>query len=141
MSSAVSRSTTTPARRSAASRRSTTTRRRTRPSGSGSEPASSVRSASPSPSRSRERRVTDDGLMVAYSKDHVNDGPDVDEDEISSARESELCAHYGLRGAQSRNDPAHERRGPIDTRSEEEIEVGSRQVDAGSARSRKWVET
>jgi len=86
-------------------------------------------------------QLNEDGLMVAYSKDHVKDGPDVDEDEISSGREAELCAHYGLQGAQSR---ATQPTGDADqsiTRSEEEIEVGSRQVDAGSARLRKWVET
>ncbi|MFL6005792.1 MAG: DUF2382 domain-containing protein [Gaiellaceae bacterium] len=86
-------------------------------------------------------QLNGDGLMVAYSKDHVKDGPDVDEDEISSAREAELCAHYGLQGGQSRTtQPANDADQSI-TRSEEEIEVGSRQVDAGSARLRKWVET
>ena len=86
-------------------------------------------------------QVTDDGLMVAYSKDHVKDAPDVDEDEISSGREAELCAHYGLKSAQSRTTrPANDADQSV-TRSEEEIEVGTRQVDAGTARLRKWVET
>ena len=71
----------------------------------------------------------------------MKDGPDVDEDEISSGCEAELCAHYGLQGARA---TATQPTGDADqsiTRSEEEIEVGSRQVDAGSARLRKWVET
>jgi uncharacterized protein (TIGR02271 family) len=86
-------------------------------------------------------QVTGDGLMVAYSKDLVKDGPGVDEDDISSAREAELCSHYGLAGAQSRATQPTNDADQSMTRSEEEIEVGSRQVDAGSARLRKWVET
>ena len=58
-------------------------------------------------------QVTDDGLMVAYSKDHVKDGPDVDEDEISSGREAELAAHYGLGGADRQRDATGGRRGPV----------------------------
>ena len=68
----------------------------------------------------------------------VKDGPDVDEDEITSAREAELCSHYGLADAQSR--PASDADQSM-TRSEEEIEVGTRSTDAGTARLRKWVET
>ena len=82
--------------------------------------------------------VSDDGLTVAYSKEQVKDGPDVDEDEITSAREAELCSHYGLADAQSR--PASDADQSM-TRSEEEIEVGTRSTDAGTARLRKWVET
>lgn len=86
-------------------------------------------------------QVSDDGLMVAYSKDHVKDGPDVDEDEISSEREAELCAHYGLGGTQSRATRATDDADQSVTRSEEEIEVGTRSTEAGTARLRKWVET
>jgi len=84
--------------------------------------------------------ATDDGLYVAYSKDHVKDGPDVDEDEISDAREAELTAHYGI-GAERRSTPTASDSDQAVTRSEEEIEVGTRSVDAGTARLRKWVET
>jgi uncharacterized protein (TIGR02271 family) len=88
-------------------------------------------------------RVTDDGLMVAYPKDHVKDGPDVDEDELTAEHEQELIAHYGLTGSQ---EATRQPRGTSDadqamTRSEEEIEVGARSTEAGSARLRKWVET
>ncbi len=86
-------------------------------------------------------QVTDDGLMVAYSKDHVKDGPDVDEDEISSGREAELAAHYGLGSAERHaTEPVDDADQSV-TRSEEEIEVGTRATEAGTARLRKWVET
>src|SRR5919199_951406 len=35
-----------------------------------------------------------DGLTVAYSKDHVKDGPNVDEDEVTAEHEAELRTHY-----------------------------------------------
>jgi uncharacterized protein (TIGR02271 family) len=85
-------------------------------------------------------RVTDDGLMVAYPKDHVKDGPDVDEDELTAEHEQQLIAHYGLTGTQQQATETTDADQAI-TRSEEEIEVGARSVDAGSARLRKWVET
>jgi uncharacterized protein (TIGR02271 family) len=86
-------------------------------------------------------QATDDGLMVAYSKDHVKDGPDVDEDEISSVREADLAAHYGLGSSErSTTQPMNDADQSV-TRSEEEIEVGTRSTEAGTARLRKWVET
>jgi uncharacterized protein (TIGR02271 family) len=83
-------------------------------------------------------RISGDGLVVAYSKEQVKDSPDVDEDEITSSRETELRQYYGLAGG--RGATTDEASQSI-TRSEEEIEVGKRQVDAGSARLRKWVDT
>ena len=97
-------------------------------------------------------QLSDDGLMVAYTKDKVKDSPDIDEDEISQQGEADLAAYYGVgyskrrsqtglteggRQAQARPDDADQ----SVTRAEEEVEVGKRQVDAGSARLRKWVET
>ena len=82
-----------------------------------------------------------DGLTVAYSKELVKDGPDVDEDEITSEREAELCSYYGLANTASRTtQPANDADQSV-TRSEEEIEVGTRSTEAGTARLRKWVET
>jgi len=89
-------------------------------------------------------QVTDEGLMVAYAKDHVKDSPDIDDDEISEQTEADLTAYYGL-DYRSREESAATAReatgGESVTRAEEEIEVGKRAVDAGSARLRKWVET
>ncbi|MFL5926308.1 MAG: DUF2382 domain-containing protein [Gaiellaceae bacterium] len=86
-------------------------------------------------------QVTGEGLMVAYSRDHVKDGPDVDENEITYEREAELNAHYGITRSTGPSTGAATDEDQALTRSEEEIEVGTRQVDAGTARLRKWVET
>jgi uncharacterized protein (TIGR02271 family) len=83
----------------------------------------------------------DDGLMVAYSKDHVKDGPDVDEDEVSAEHEAELRTHYGMGAASAAPAGVERDEDRAVTRSEEEIEVGKRPVQAGTARLRKWVET
>jgi uncharacterized protein (TIGR02271 family) len=84
----------------------------------------------------------EDGLLVAYDKDRVKDSPDIDEEEISPQCESELRAYYGLGGggsSQPRGRTADSDQAI--TRSEEEIEVGKRSEQAGTARLRKWVET
>jgi uncharacterized protein (TIGR02271 family) len=91
----------------------------------------------------------DDGLMVAYAKDHVKDSPDIDEDEISQQSEADLAAYYGLGYSKQQSQtglPAGgtRRAGSKQesvTRSEEELEVGKRSVETGTARLRKWVET
>jgi uncharacterized protein (TIGR02271 family) len=84
--------------------------------------------------------ASEDGFAVPYDKDQVKDSPDVDSDEISQQTEQELYAWYGL----DRSDP--EPRGEVRdagtvTRSEEELRVGKRDVEAGRARLRKRVET
>ena len=98
-------------------------------------------------------RVNRDGLSVAYSKEQVKDSPDVDEDEVSQACEAELASYYGLGYSERRSStgltegtPARGKRSrraedEAITRSEEELEVGKRPVETGSARLRKWVET
>jgi uncharacterized protein (TIGR02271 family) len=100
--------------------------------------------------------VQDDGLMVAYPKDQVKDSPDIDEEEISQQSEAELASYYGLGyskersrtgltegtpgGAKGRRSETGDEDQAL-TRSEEELEVGKRPVEAGQARLRKWVET
>ena len=88
----------------------------------------------------RGARVTDDGLFVAYPKARVKDSPDIDDDAISSEREAELAAYYGLAQAGGRSTGAVDGDETV-TRKEEELAVGKRDVEAGSARLRKWVET
>jgi uncharacterized protein (TIGR02271 family) len=84
-------------------------------------------------------QLTADGLRVPYSKDYVKDAPDIDSDEVSEQTEQELYSYYGLRAQTGRS------RGEAGkhevTRSEEELQVGKRQVEAGGVRLRKWVET
>jgi len=100
--------------------------------------------------------VQDDGLIVAYPKDQVKDSPDIDEEEISQQSEAELASYYGLgyskersRSGLTEGTPSGTVGGRSETRdedqavtrSEEELEVGKRPVEAGQARLRKWVET
>jgi uncharacterized protein (TIGR02271 family) len=83
-----------------------------------------------------------DGIQVPYEKDHVKGAPDIDHDEISHETERDLYAYYNL-GSGTR-DGGDMPRGDTDqavTRHEEELAVGTQQVETGRARLRKWVET
>jgi len=71
----------------------------------------------------------------------VKDGPDIDEDELSAAHESELKSHYGMSSGTDSSAPPTDIEDQAVTRSEEEINVGTRSTDARTARLRKWVET
>jgi len=109
-----------------------------------------------------------DALDVPYTKDQIKDSPDIDGDDINQDTESRLYAHYGLGYSEQRSDTGLPEGGgttggggldvgvtgpdsPGDaamstdettlTRSEEELRVGKRQVEAGRVRLRKWVET
>jgi uncharacterized protein (TIGR02271 family) len=95
--------------------------------------------------------MREDGFYVPYAKDQVKDSPDIDEDEISQETEQQLYAHYGLQYSERRSESGLPKGAPgrtsgqagktSVTRSEEELEVGKREVDAGRVRLRKWVET
>ena len=82
----------------------------------------------------------DDGLRVPYSKDMIEDSPDVDGDEISDRTEQELYSYYQLRGGRSAGSRTGSDREEV-TRSEEELQVGKRAVESGGVRLRKRVET
>jgi uncharacterized protein (TIGR02271 family) len=97
-----------------------------------------------------------DGLFVPYGKDQVKASPDIDADEIDENTERALYDHYGLSHSERRSGSTLpeggpgtagpeeaadiEREGAV-TRHEEELRVGKRDVEAGRARLRKWVET
>jgi uncharacterized protein (TIGR02271 family) len=102
----------------------------------------------------------DDGFYVAYTKDQVKDSPDIDDQEIGQDTERELYSYYGLGYSESRSDtglpegaPSAGTTGRADvdttrtqdqgsvTRAEEELRVGTRPVEAGRLRLRKWTET
>ena len=83
-------------------------------------------------------QVQDDGIQVPFEKDHVKGAPDIDDDEISEETERELYAYYGLGGRSGNGDGDG---GRTVTRHEEELAVGTQQVETGQARLRKWVET
>ena len=88
----------------------------------------------------------EDGICVAYDKDQVKDSPDIDSDEIAGETERELSSYYGLTAGGATTPTAgrgesEAATGQSVTRSEEELQVGTRQTEAGSVRLRKWVET
>src|SRR4051794_23312441 len=106
--------------------------------------------------------ASEDGLTVAYEKSMVKDAPDIDldGDDIDEQSERSLYSYYGIQASERRSDstlPESGRSrvgGDIDrqtglpnpdeqsmTRSEEELRVGKREVEAGRVRLRKWVES
>ena len=105
--------------------------------------------------------ASDDGVTVPYDKEMVKDAPDIDGDTIEAGYEAQLYSHYGIAASRERSDsllPGQEgfttqtpeigrqtgleNRGEESlTRSEEELRVGKRSVEGGTARLRKWVET
>jgi uncharacterized protein (TIGR02271 family) len=82
-------------------------------------------------------QVQGDGIQVPFEKDHVKGAPDIDADEISEETERELYAYYGLGGRGSNGGDG----GQTVTRHEEELAVGTQEVETGQARLRKYVET
>ncbi len=92
-----------------------------------------------------------DGVYVGYTKDQVKGSPDIDSDEISQQTERDLYAYYGMGYSERRSSTglpegagrgtATEQQEASVTRAEEELKVGTRPVEAGRVRLRKWVET
>ena len=104
--------------------------------------------------------TTGDELRVPYTKDAIKSAPHHDPDvELSNSDEAELFDHYGIayhgetvtadsgqtnQGAPARTAGAgHDTSGPNTddamTRSEERLHVGTRQVETGKARLRKYI--
>lgn len=96
-------------------------------------------------------------LRVAYSKDQVKDAPNVDPEhgEVDRGDEGEIYEHYGLtRSARSEDDDGGRAKGNPKTkgnakgddgasmtRSEEEMDVGTRKTEGGKVRLAKHVVT
>jgi uncharacterized protein (TIGR02271 family) len=113
----------------------------------------------------QQANPTGGGVQVPFEKNHVKDAPNIDPDgQLSQSEEQTLYRHYGLDYGESRSgsglpeggtghdgEPApegavgHDTSGPTTdnamTRSEEELEVGKTQREAGRARLRKYVVT
>src|SRR3712207_3246522 len=109
--------------------------------------------------------LSGEDLRVPYAKDKVKNAPHIDSDgHLSPAEEEELYRYYGLgfgngtapvadttsRGTVGHDTVGHgtvghDTSGPTTddamTRSEEHLQVGTRQVEAGKARLRKYVVT
>ncbi len=110
-----------------------------------------------------EARIEGNDVVVPYAKDKVKDAPRVDTDgHIDEQQEAELYRYYGLQYGDTdavtdrvtdtgRADVSgvgtvgHDTSGPTTdsamTRSEERLNVGMQQHEAGRVRLRKWVET
>jgi uncharacterized protein (TIGR02271 family) len=103
-----------------------------------------------------DAEATGEGLRVPYDKAQVKDAPHVEPDgELSQAEEARLYRHYGLDYGESRSDTGlpEGQGGPVGrdvsgpetdeamTRSEEELRVGTRSLETGRLRLRKWIET
>lgn len=93
-----------------------------------------------------------DDVVVAYPKSLVKDAPNIDPDgQLTPDEEGSLYSHYSIEpsasdvGTTDRADVAGTTgRTETDdamTRSEEELDVSTRQQQTGKARLRKWVET
>ena len=110
----------------------------------------------------RNASPSGDGIAVGFDKDTVKNAPKVDPDgRLSQQEEAELYRHYGLAYSEARSDSGlpeggtgqgsergtvgHDTSGPSTdnamTRSEEHLEVGTQQREAGRARLRKHVVT
>jgi len=97
----------------------------------------------------------EDGIQVPYDKSHVKDSPNVPADaEVSPEEERRLYEHYSVDFGAFDYDRdysaetgtvGHDTSGPNTdhamTRSEEELRVGTTQVETGRARLRKYVTT
>ena len=94
--------------------------------------------------------VQENAISVPYEVDQVKSSPQVKSEEISQEQEQEIYAHYGLSYGERRSGSGLPEAGAPGggttdeaefVRSEEELAVGKQQVQAGTARLRKWVET
>jgi uncharacterized protein (TIGR02271 family) len=99
--------------------------------------------------------LSPDAVTVRYPKDQVKDAPDVDADYLTPEDEQGLYSYYGIPYGTSSSDTVlpegdrdYDRQVDLEdadrqavTRHEEELRVGTREVEAGRLRLHKWVET
>jgi uncharacterized protein (TIGR02271 family) len=83
---------------------------------------------------------SDDQVWLAYTKDQIDNSPELYGDSLDDNGVDTLGSHYGL-DWDSFHSPQREDFSSALTRHEEELSVGKEQVNAGSVRLRKWVET
>jgi uncharacterized protein (TIGR02271 family) len=105
-----------------------------------------------------EATLGDDGVRVPYTKDQVKDAPHADPDgALSQDEEARLYEHYGLSYGEAQSDSglpeggAATGREPVGTdvsgpetdeamtRSEEQVQIGTRRREVGRVRLRKYV--
>ena len=86
--------------------------------------------------------IRDDGFVVPYGREQLEESPEFGEDEDwTEEREREFGAYYGEGATGRRHDTDVSDADAAITRSEEEVQVGKRDVEAGQVRLRKYVET
>jgi hypothetical protein len=86
--------------------------------------------------------VRDDGFQVPYGREQLESSPEFGEDEdLTDEREREFSMYYGGGDVARERDTNVSDADAAITRSEEEIQVGKRDVEAGQVRLNKWVET
>src|SRR3712207_2893804 len=73
----------------------------------------------------------DGGVYVPYTKDHVQGAPDIDDDHIEPETESRLYEYYSLGGGGMSTGDVQQTDTASVTRSEEELQVGTRQEEIG----------
>ncbi|MCW2927042.1 MAG: hypothetical protein JWM86_1010 [Thermoleophilia bacterium] len=93
--------------------------------------------------------VQGDDVVLAYTKQQLQDAPDIDENTFASDEDERTAYGYygvdypgrsfGYAGTDEYQRPDVETDSVV--RHEEEVSVGTREVSAGSVRLRKWVET
>jgi uncharacterized protein (TIGR02271 family) len=105
-----------------------------------------------------DARIEGHDVVVPYAKDKVKDAPRVGDSDghLEESQEAELYRYYGLQYGDAGADTGrtdlsgqgtvgHDTSGPTTdtamTRSEERLNVGTQQQEAGRVRLRKWVET
>jgi uncharacterized protein (TIGR02271 family) len=86
----------------------------------------------------------DEGVRVAFDKQTVKDAPKVDPDgHLSDREEADLYRYYGREYSQPAGDDGHDTSGPNTdhamTRSEEQLNVGTAEREAGRVRLKKYV--
>jgi uncharacterized protein (TIGR02271 family) len=79
-----------------------------------------------------------DGFQVPYTREQLEESPDVDPEGWDDESEREFTSYYEEYDRE--RDQLEDAEASI-TRHEEELEVGKRETEAGTARLRKWVDT
>jgi len=82
----------------------------------------------------------DDEVWLAYTKDQIDNSPEVYGETLDDEGVQNLGTHYNL-DWDSFHSPQRDDFTSAITRHEEEVAVGKQEVNAGTVRLRKWVET
>src|SRR4051794_11754865 len=82
--------------------------------------------------------LREDGFYTPYTKDQMSDSAYDEDVELDDTHDTRLRSAYGLDARRQTSDADTDQ---AVTRHEEELAVGKQEVQGGTARLRKWVET